>query len=131
MISGIVSGNIGSDAVTRAAGKTTVTSFSIASNAYRNKEKVVDWVRCSMFGARAEKLAQYLVKGQYVVVSGEICMREFEHKGEKKISLEITAKDIELGGGKKDGGGQAKPQRRDDSPPADDYSGGADSDIPF
>jgi single-strand DNA-binding protein len=138
MISATVSGHLGRDAETKEVGNTIVTAFSIASNAYRNKEKVTDWVNVSFWGERGEKLAQYLTKGAYVVVRGQMWVRPYESKGEQKFSLEVRADDIELGGKSADGGsqgaggggtGKPKAQQRqqqrqeepaDDAPPEDD-----------
>jgi len=139
MISSTVSGHLGRDAETKEVGNTVVTSFSIASSAYRNKEKVTDWVNVSMWGDRGEKLAQYLTKGAYVVVRGQMWVRSYESKGEQKSSLDMRAEDIELGGGgKKDGaqggGGQSKPKpqaKRQEL--ADEGLGdvGGEDEIPF
>lgn len=150
MISCTVSGHLGRDAELRSAGGTQVLSFSIASSGFRNKEKVTDWVTCSMWGDRGAKIQQYLTKGTPVIVRGTMWIREYEAKdGTTKASLELRADDVEMVGGKSKeeggerrapsgggGGGGGSSSRQQSKPresaPADDFGGaGDDSDIPF
>jgi single-strand DNA-binding protein len=111
MISATVAGNIGQDAEVREAGDTSVVNFSIASNGRSKVDgewvETTTWVRVAFFGARAQAVSQYLVKGKTVAVRGELSMRTFEtKKGETRTSLELRADDVKLLGGKV-GGGEA------------------------
>ena len=89
------SGNIGRDAEVRNAGGTSVAGFSLAvKSGYGDKAQTV-WVDCSLWGKQAESgLVQYLKKGQFVVVTGELGTRE--HEGKTYITLRVN--NVTLGG---------------------------------
>ena len=89
------SGNIGRDAEVRNAGGTSVAGFSLAvKSGYGDKAQTV-WVDCSLWGKQAESgLVQYLKKGQFVVVTGELGTRE--HEGKTYITLRVN--NVALGG---------------------------------
>jgi len=61
-------------------------------------KKTTTWVRCSLFGKRAEGgLIQYLVKGQSVSVQGEIKLNTYTNKeGVEKSSLDLMVNDLAL-----------------------------------
>lgn len=136
-----ITGNVGKDAETRQARDTSVTSWSVAvKSGYGAREQTI-WVRCSMWGDRGERIADYIRKGDQIGVSGE--MGTQEHDGKTYITLKVT--DVTLLGGKKQNGEQrssGQRQPRSDSareyrerseggrtpPPADDFD---DSDLPF
>ena len=91
----VVSGNIGRDAEVRNAGGTSVAGFSLAvKSGYGDKAQTV-WVDCSIWGKQAESgLVQYLKKGQFVVVTGELGTRE--HEGKTYVTLRVN--NVTLGG---------------------------------
>lgn len=142
MISITVSGRVGADAEMRQAGQSDVLSFRMASNDFRHKEKVTDWVSVSMFGQRAAKVAPYITKGASVVVRGKGYVRTYQNReGQTVAALEVDASDVELLGGKPDGApaqahtaqpttryGQSGGGPAKHSAPVDDYDG---SDLPF
>lgn len=103
-----VSGNIGRDAEVRNAGGTAVAGFSLAmKSGYGDKAQTI-WLDCSIWGKQAESgLVQYLKKGQFVVVSGEMGTRE--HDGKTYITLRVN--NVTLGG-KQDGQQQPAQQQR-------------------
>jgi single-strand DNA-binding protein len=107
MFTGTVSGHVGKDAELRNAGSTQVLSFSVASTAKVKNEKVTTWVNCSMFGARAVALQQYITKGGRVVVVGEISTRTYTNNVGKDItSIEMNVSNVDLiGGGDNQAGG--------------------------
>lgn len=95
----VFSGNIGRDAEMRYTpnGKASA-SFSLAVTSGWGENKSTFWVRCQLWGARAEKLTQYLTKGKKVTVSGALNNREWTDKdGGKKMTLELTVNEIDLG----------------------------------
>ncbi len=129
MINATVTGRIGKDAETRAAGKDTVTSFSVASDVRNGKEKSTIWCDASIWGKRGEALAQYLKKGTPVTVIGELTQNE--HNG--KTYLKVRVDHIELqgkGGGESSSGGGSS-RRAPDPAPDDNSGGGGDDEIPF
>lgn len=152
MISATVIGNVGSSELKFTNDGTAVLEFSVASNS-RHKTKdgykdVATWVRCSMFGKRAETLAQHIVKGTSVAARGALSMREYEKKeGGKGVSLECRVDDVMFTGKREQSGdsapsGSAQPRETRTSsgqrpqgggqnrgggggrPSQDDYSGG-------
>lgn len=95
-------GRIGKDCETRyTPGGDAITSFSVAvSSGYGDKEKT-SWANCAMFGKRGEVVAQYLVKGTQVAISGELTNREYTDKdGNKRYSLDVRVNDLTLLGGR-------------------------------
>jgi single-strand DNA-binding protein len=107
-----VSGNIGRDAEVRNAGGTAVAGFSLAmKSGYGDKAQTI-WLDCSIWGKQAESgLVQYLKKGQFVVVSGEMGTRE--HDGKTYITLRVN--NVTLGG-KQDSQQQAAPVQQRQQP---------------
>ena len=120
MIAAFVSGNVGQDARVGMAGETPVVNFSVASRRYDHKEKkeVTDWVSCSLFGQRAEKLAQYLTKGSRVAVRGTLTVRVYVHNNEWRPEMMLRADDIELLGSaeKSEQRPASRPQQVEDLP---------------
>lgn len=60
------------------------------------------WIRCAVWGKRAEgQLQDYLKKGQQVFVSGELSQSEYQAQdGTTKTSLELNVTIIDLVGKK-------------------------------
>lgn len=85
----------------------SVVNFSVAvKSGYGDKEKT-NWVRCALFGKRAEGgLPQYLTKGAQVIVSGELELQEWEGQNGKGSALSVRVSEITLAGGKQDNQGQ-------------------------
>jgi single-strand DNA-binding protein len=93
-------GNIGNDAEVRyTADQKPITSWSVALRSGYGKSEKTNWVRCTMFGERGVKLAEYLKKGTQVAVSGEVSLNEYTNKqGENKASLECNVGNLTLVG---------------------------------
>ena len=90
-----VSGNLGKDAVVRKAGDQSVAGFSIAMKSGYGEKAQTIWLDCSLWGKQAESgLVQYLKKGQFVVLSGELGTRE--HEGKTYLTLRVAS--VTLGG---------------------------------
>ena len=108
----IFSGNLGRDAEVRhTQGGTAVCSFTVAVKAGYGDNEKTEWVKCALFGKRAEGgLPQYLVKGQQVVIQGEPKAEAWSDKtsGEAKGALSVFVKELDLVG-KASGGGKADP----------------------
>lgn len=122
-------GNLGKDCEVKQAGNSTVCEFSVAvKSGYGEREKT-NWVRCKLWGKRAEGgLPPYLVKGQQVAISGEYSLSEWEKDGEKHSIAEVNVNSVDLVGGKADGD-----QAGSNSSPAPASNAGDDfsDDIPF
>jgi single-strand DNA-binding protein len=81
-----------------------VTSFSIATNrVYKDaagaKQEQVEFHNIVVFGRQAETSAQYLKKGQGVMIEGRIQTRSWDDKttGEKKYRTEVVADAVQFG----------------------------------
>lgn len=99
---------------------TAVTQFSIATNriykdAQGQKQEQAEYHNIVIFGRQAETSAQYLKKGQGVMIEGRIQTRSWDDKtsGEKKYRTEIIADSVQFGpkssGAPTEGGYAAKP----------------------
>lgn len=101
----IICGNLTRDPEMKALPSgTKVTSFSVATNrVYKdqegNKKEEVEFHNIKVFGKQAETSAQYLKKGQGVLIEGRIQTSSWEDKnsGEKKYRTEIVADAIQFG----------------------------------
>jgi len=125
-------GSLGRDSEVKAVGDNKVTKFSVANNTgYGDKKKTI-WIDCDAWGSRYEKLAQYLLKGQSVLVYGEIEINEYKAKdGTMKASMKCRVTDIELVGSKKDNGGGKSEESASYSVPSASGGGDFDDSIPF
>jgi len=91
-----IAGNVGKDAETRRTQDgTTVASFSVAVEDRQGREKATLWFDVSIWGARGEKLAQYITKGTRISVSGDLGTREYNGK----TYLTVRADQVTLMGG--------------------------------
>lgn len=128
-------GRLGRDAEVRyTQSGTAVCQFTVAVDYGYGESKGTNWIRCQLWGKRAEGgLPQYLVKGAQVAVSGELQVREYTNRsGEQKTSVEVNVREIDLIGGKREAQAEQSPQQpshADDpfaSAPGDDGD-----DLPF
>ena len=129
-------GNIGQSAELKyLPDATPVAQFSFAAQAGYGDKQVTTWLRCSIFGKRAETLAPMLLKGTRIGITGELTNRPYKDKqGVEKYSLELRVSDVTLLGTKDASTSSA--QRQDSK--ANEQKDGVkdafdnfDSDIPF
>lgn len=92
----IIAGRVGRDAELRATPSgDSVLSFSVAVDSGWGDNKKTVWFRVSLWGERAEKLAQYIVKGKALLVEGDIDARGYKtREGEPAASLELRARNV-------------------------------------
>lgn len=121
----IFTGNLGGDAEVKPVGETQVAEFSVAVKAGYGQNEQTLWMKCGLWGKRAEgKLIDYLKKGQQVAVSGELSTNEWTtQNGEARTDLRIRVNDVTLLG--KAGNSDTPPSGKDT--PAEDF----DDDVPF
>ena len=133
-------GSLGRNSEVKTVGDNNkVTKFSVASNSGYGDKKVTIWVDCDAWGDRYEKLSNYLVKGQSVLVYGELSINEYQAKdGTHKASMKCRVSEIELLGSKKDAEGNGHTNNSpsyDHQAPSRPAGGGGDVDfddtIPF
>ncbi|GLR77544.1 single-stranded DNA-binding protein (plasmid) [Azospirillum oryzae] len=98
-------GRLGRDAELRTTqGGEKVLSFPVANDIGYGENKTTQWVDCSMWGTRAEKLAALLKKGREVSIAGEVTLREFERRdGSKDKALTVRVSELDLHGGQGQG----------------------------
>ena len=73
---------------------TAVANFSLATSRKRKDGEVSTWWRCVLFGKRGEAIAQYLHKGDPVLIQGEPYLRSYTAKdGSERQSLECDVKE--------------------------------------
>jgi single-strand DNA-binding protein len=121
----IVIGNLTRDPELRALPSgMQVCSFSVATNRVwkdreGKKQESADFHNIVVFGRQAETAAQYLKKGQSVLVEGRMQTRSWDGKdGEKKYRTEIVADRVQFGP-KGMGGGGGAPSEAKSAPKAD------------
>lgn len=110
-------GNLGGDPETQyspsgqARLRMNVATNGRAKNQQGEWEDRTEWVRVTVFGARAETLGQYLKKGQRVFVYGRLETRPWtDNKGAVKAGLEVVANDVEFMSSRQDD--QQQPARQ-------------------
>ena len=166
MLKASVIGNLGNDPEMKySANGAPFLRFNVASN-FRARtpegqwEDRTEWVRCTVFGQRAESLSQYLKKGMRVFVDGRLEARPWtDQQGGVRAGLELVASDVEFmssrsedeqraggggggeyrerssgGGGGGGGGGASRPRpvpQQQQSRQAPDDDGGDLDDLPF
>lgn len=85
---------------TTSTGK-TVASFTVAVDR-RGKDAGADFFRVTCWDKLSDIAARYITKGKQIAVIGSVSVSEYDSKGEKRFSLDVTAQDIELLGSKDD-----------------------------
>lgn len=121
-------GNLGRDAERRQTGDTdAVVVFSVAVKAGYGRNESTTWVRCQLWGKRADAVEKFLVKGQLVGIVGEARMREWQGKdGVTRKDLEVRVSDLTLLG-KREGDQVQQPAAPNQQTADDDWQ----NDIPF
>lgn len=105
-----VIGNVGGDPETRQAGRSDVCEFNIAVNSRSGQDDVTTWFRAKIWGREGEGLLgvadKYVTKGKQVSVRGDLSTSEWEDRdGNKRTTLEINVRGLDLLGSREDGGG--------------------------
>lgn len=136
MNTGTFAGRLGRSADLRQGDTPTksVANFSVAVNVGFGDKKRTLWVGCSLWGERAEKLAQYLTKGTAVTVSGDVDLRQYDKRdGTAGAEITCNVQRLTLQGGGEEKAAADPPQTMAEKsrakPPAD--AGEFDDDIPF
>lgn len=124
-----ISGNLTRDPELRSTqGGTAVLSFGVAVNDRRKNSQTGEWedypnfVDCTMFGTRAEKLSGILHKGMKVAIFGKLHYMAWERDGQKRSKIEVIVDEIEF---------MSSRQARDTGAPSEVAAEILDEDIPF
>lgn len=99
----VISGNLTRDAELRQTQSgSSILGFGVAVNDRRKNPQTGEWedypnfIDCTMFGPRAEKLAQYLTKGLKVAIEGKLRYSSWERDGQKRSKLEVIVDTLEF-----------------------------------
>lgn len=118
-------GNVGKDAEIRSVNGSDVCNFNVAVR--QGRDKGTEWYRVSVWGQRANQIAQYITKGAKVAVAGELSIGDYNGKPQ----FEVRAHEVDpFCGGKREDATDHGPkggERRD----APVYAGDLDDDVPF
>ena len=118
-----VSGTVGNAELKYLQSGDPVLAFSVADG--QGKDKPTIWWNCSIFGKRAESLANYVQKGGKVTVVGTVSEDQYTDKnGNDKKAMKVRVSDIALQGGKEQT--EEKPARQ--AQPQQDLT---EDDVPF
>ena len=98
-----ISGNLTRDAeLRRTQGGMSILSFSVAVNERRKNNQTGEWddypnyIDCSMFGTRVEKISGSLTKGTKVSIEGKLRYSSWERSGQKHSKVEVIVDEIEF-----------------------------------
>lgn len=134
----IVLGRLGQDpALTATNGGMAVAKFSIAtSKKKQDGTEVTSWHRCVAFDKRAEIVAQYVGKGQNLLIEGELSYGQYEKDGQKHYTTEIVVNSVVFVESKKQSQSQPPQVRpavdpKQWQPPAETHEAQREDDIPF
>lgn len=124
-------GHLGRDVELKSlADGTMVANFSVATARKRKDSEMATWWRCTLFGKRGEALAQYLHKGDPVLIQGEPYLRSYTaNDGSERQSLECDVREWAFVSSKSErpgGAGYAAPSAAPPAPAMD-----FNDDIPF
>ena len=101
----MITGNLTRDAELRTTPSgTSILNIGVAVNERRKSAQTGEWedypnfVDCTLFGRRAESLAQYLTKGTKVAIEGRLHYSSWEDRnsGQKRSKLDVTIDEIEF-----------------------------------
>ena len=99
----MISGNLTRDAEIRSTQSgMAILGFGVAVNDRRKNPQTGDWedypnfVDCTMFGTRGEKLQQYLTKGTKVAIEGKLRYSSWERDGQRRSKLEVIVDELEF-----------------------------------
>ena len=125
----IITGNLTRDAELRSTGGgLSVANFAVAVNERVKNNSTGEWedranyIDCTMFGRRAEALAQYMTKGTKVTIEGKLRWSQWEKNGEKRSKVEVVVDEVEL---------MARGEKRAAEPATAPLTRMYDEDIPF
>ena len=124
-------GRLGRDPEARyTQGGSCVCNLAVATTERRkdgdNWVEHTEWHRVTVFGKRAETVAEHLRKGSQVGIAGRLQSREWEKDGHKNRSTDIIADEVEFLGSRQGGEKPAPKPAAKPTPAYDD-----DDSIPF
>lgn len=107
-------GNLGKDCEVRTTQSgTTVCNFTVGVSVGYGENKKTEWVKCALFGKRAEGgVVQYLVKGAKVLVMGSAQSESWlDQQGQARAVISVNVTELDLVGGQAQQQGQQQYQQ--------------------
>jgi single-strand DNA-binding protein len=109
-----IAGNVGRDSelrqVNTTSGTQSVLSFAVAVKSSKKGDDgkyLSTWFDCSLWGKRADSLAQYIKKGQSIAVTGEVELEQYTNsQGQAGAKMKVNVQNVTL-----QGGSQSAPQQ--------------------
>lgn len=108
----VISGNLTRDPEVRTTQSgMPVMSLGIAVNDRRKNSQTGEWedyanfIDCTMFGTRAQNIAQYLSKGTKVSIDGKLRWSQWERDGQKRSKIEVIIDDLDFSNNRNSGNG--------------------------
>lgn len=99
----LISGNITRDPdLRRTQQGMAILTIGVAVNDRKKNPQTGEWedrvnfVDCTVFGKRAESLADRLSKGMKVAIEGKLRYSQWERDGQKRSKLEVAVDEIEF-----------------------------------
>jgi single-strand DNA-binding protein len=143
----VLLGNLTRDPELRVTpGGTNVCSLRLAVNDRVKDPNTGEWgdkanyFNISVFGAQADRCAQWLAKGRQVAIDGRLRWREWQtQEGQKREAVEVVADNVQFIGPRDGDGGRVQDRPREaggfadrsTEPPGADFIAPDDEDIPF
>ena len=128
-------GNLGRDPELRNAGGTNVCDFSVAVRAGFGDRESTLWVKATVWGNRAQSMADKLAKGDLVSVTGELSEEEWtDRDGNARKDLALNVSDVtflKLKAWEEGESTQSRPAESTQSRPARSAEPEPEDDIPF
>lgn len=114
----VISGNLTRDAELRTTQSgMAILGFGVAVNDRRKNQQTGEWedypnfVDCTMFGTRGEKLQPYLTKGSKVALEGKLRYSSWKRDGQRRSKLEVVVDDLEFMSSRQQGAPMQQPQQ--------------------
>lgn len=80
----------------RKAGDTSMCTFTIACGWGTKDKEGTEYVRCVAYARLAEVIAEYIVKGQQMFISGRQSTRKYEKDGQTRYSTEVVVDRMQM-----------------------------------
>jgi single-stranded DNA-binding protein len=77
------------------------TSINVAVDRYSKDNKSTDFINCTAFGKTAELIAERFVKGQEILLEGNLKVDVFEKEEKKQSKTSVMIERVEFCGSKK------------------------------
>ena len=130
----MITGNLTRDAELRQTPSgTAVLNIGVAVNDRRRNAQSGEWedyanfIDCTMFGRRAEGIAQYLTKGTKVAIEGRLHYSSWEDRnsGQRRSKVDVTVDEIEFMSSRNGGGNYGNDYQGGYSQGGGNYGGNA------